>query len=515
MSMDFRVILIIGLFLTSCAQVGTLSGGDTDEFAPNPIKISPENQSTNFNQKEISIEFDEYVALNNPQQNVYLVPADATPVISLKKKNLNISWKEELKPNTTYTLYLNGVVKDIHEGNDSLMTYVFSTGDFIDTNSYTVFVKDAKENKPVDKVLVGLYADSLANKPLYFSRTDARGKAQMQNIKEGKYFLKAFADEDKNLAFNNTENIAFRAEGVKIKGQVTDSFPLRYFNPLSHKIKTFKLLPPGLLTVGSEDDLRETQFYLNGKELKEDEIRRITHDSLLIFLPNDTLQRVVLTYNNELIQDTLKLNVSKKQHETKNSITCSLKNNIVAPSQVLTFEVNDKIIAFDEQKIVLTNLKDSSIIEHKKIIFDHNLIKIEIDKSNYSQVEVKFGRNAIQTIHPGDMSEIKFNCTLKKPREYGSIKLKVWEDHPVLLLKVFLKNEEVNSIVIDITLNNLTINELEPGDYSFKVVEDLNENGIWDTGDVNLQLQPEIIRHFKGPTVRANWEIETSLNPNE
>jgi hypothetical protein len=39
----------------------------------------------------------------------------------------------ELSKETTYAIYLNRTVKDVHEGNDTLITYVFSTGKWIDS----------------------------------------------------------------------------------------------------------------------------------------------------------------------------------------------------------------------------------------------------------------------------------------------------------------------------------------------------------------------------------------------
>ena len=59
------------------------------------------------------------------------------------KKTVTLTWEDTLENNTTYSIYLNETVQDITESNDSLMVFVFSTGDYIDSLSYQVKVIDA------------------------------------------------------------------------------------------------------------------------------------------------------------------------------------------------------------------------------------------------------------------------------------------------------------------------------------------------------------------------------------
>ena len=60
------------------------------------------------------------------------------------------------------------------------------------------------------------------------------------------------------------------------------------------------------------------------------------------------------------------------------------------------------------------------------------------------------------------------------------------------------------------------IRELNPGDYTFKIVRDDNKNQKWDTGDLNTRTLPEQIDQYsQATTVRANWEVEVELVPIE
>ena len=62
-----------------------------------------------------------------------------------------------------------------------------------------------------------------------------------------------------------------------------------------------------------------------------------------------------------------------------------------------------------------------------------------------------------------------------------------------------------NAVTIDFT--NVT-----PGTYKIKIVFDVNENKKWDTGDLNLKIQPEhVFIHPKPIKILADWEIEEEI----
>jgi hypothetical protein len=64
----------------------------------------------------------------------------------------------------------------------------------------------------------------------------------------------------------------------------------------------------------------------------------------------------------------------------------------------------------------------------------------------------------------------------------------------------------------------ITFTYITPGKYKLRFVEDLNQNGTWDTGNYLKKIQPERIFEFtegknKGEiNIRANWENEISFS---
>ncbi|MFY8165040.1 MAG: hypothetical protein ACOVJ8_00525, partial [Sediminibacterium sp.] len=85
--------------------------------------------------------------------------------------------------------------------------------------------------------------------------------------------------------------------------------------------------------------------------------------------------------------------------------------------------------------------------------------------------------------------------------------------NPILLLT---KDDKV-LYSYPITKNLLNIPLLPPNEYTLKILEDRNGNGIWDTGKYNLQKrQPEIVHILKDNLlIKPNWENELNLTINK
>ena len=176
----------MAFFAQRCANAVAPTGGPRDERPPVVVEAVPENHCINFSGKKIEITFDEYITLENANQNVMISPPlSEKPDIKLKNKTVVIKFKEDLAANTTYTINFGASIKDLHEGNQFKdYVYSFSTGDHIDTLAIAGKVLNASDKKPVDGVYVSLYAadrenlDSLpmTTIPDYITKTDKEGK---------------------------------------------------------------------------------------------------------------------------------------------------------------------------------------------------------------------------------------------------------------------------------------------------------------------------------------------------
>ena len=81
--LNFFLILSISLLIVNCANRGRPSGGEKDITPPEITKSEPENFSLNFNEKEITVTFNEYIKIKNLQKQLIISPPmDPEPSLS-------------------------------------------------------------------------------------------------------------------------------------------------------------------------------------------------------------------------------------------------------------------------------------------------------------------------------------------------------------------------------------------------------------------------------------------------
>lgn len=265
------------LLLCACAQVGTITGGPTDEAAPKVVSESISDKQRNVTASEQLLVFDEFIKLDQPQQRIQLMPADSRLQYELKGKTLRILFLDPLQAQTTYTLLSNGGIKDLTEGNDSLMTWTFSTGPTLDSLVLNARAKECIPNNKPSNTYLGLYLSDTSRTARYIGRFDPQGALQLKGLKDGTYYLKAYIDENQDGACGPSESQDLLFEPVVLQQLQADT--LAFFlskpatkempsvsakdsavvaNPLSTLVLQFDTLLPHLLA----------EIYI-GEELKK------------------------------------------------------------------------------------------------------------------------------------------------------------------------------------------------------------------------------------------------------
>ena len=514
--MAFRkiLILILPFLFAGCAQIGQISGGDQDIVAPCPIadKTFPPSKSTFFKGNSFEMTFDEFVQLNNPQQTLFIVPNHAVLKPSIHKKTVKIEWADTLAANTTYVIYMNGTIKDVSESNDSLLTYVFSTGDRFDSLQYSVQVIDAWGNRTIKDATVGLYLESDSIKPYYFARTTESGLANFQYLKAGKYKVKAFIDSNKDLEIQPKESLAFRSDFVVLDSTIVDSIPLRISQPKAPKaITSYKFIAPGGFVVGTNFSQKEASYFINGQQIDSTNIHQIEDDSVQLFMSLKDVSIAELILKTPDFSDTISMRLTEKEKIAKLNLTPSFNSQNVSPNDVISFLLNDKISALDTTKISITDPADSSIVPFKtKYVL--NQFYLTLNRGKHEQLQLTLLKGAIEA--NGNISDSSsFLMTLKTEKDFGVIQLEATEFIGQIIVELLQGNKVINTVFLDAEKKH-SFTYLQPGDYSFRVILDKNKNGVWDTGNLQLGLQPENVLWFSSPTkVRANWEVDVSLTP--
>jgi uncharacterized protein (DUF2141 family) len=512
---NYLIFLLFFLLVNSCAQVGQLSGGEKDIAAPRPIesKTVPPTNSTSFSGNSISMEFDEYVQLNNPSQTIVFVPNHANPTASLHKKTMTISWKETLEPATTYVVYLNGAVKDVTENNDSLMMYAFSTGSSIDSLQYSVPVVDAWSNRYLPGITVGLFTDLDAEKPYYYAKTGSNGWATFKYLKQGKYYVKAFNDENKDLQIELNESLAFRSEVISLDSLTVDSVSLRLAKPIAvPKITTFVFAPPNSFLVGANYPINQAEFVLNQQKIGKKELRVISSDSVQLFSTIGNTSMIDLVVSSETKTDSLTLRILEREKTKPLKLISAFNQERVGPQDALFFSLNDRISSMDASKISCMNKLDSTAIPFQ-LKQEETGFSIELNRTNYKDILVTFQKDAVRSISGLISEPAQWNVQLKADKEYGSLLVDLSAFNTPLIVEL-LQNDKVVERRTFSPSKKAIFSQLTAGEYSFRVIGDENGNGRWDTVNLKERKQPEKIYLFATPVkVRTNWEVETVLSP--
>src|SRR5579872_6529505 len=189
-------------FLVGCASIVPPTGGPRDTLPPVLVSSVPVEFSRHISSNKIVFKFDEFIDAKDIRGELVVNPVPKVdPITDGHLQTVTIKLKDTLQPNTTYTLNFYKGIKDNNEGNILRnFTYVFSTGDKIDSGTFggTVFL--ALTGKPDSSLVVVLHKnleDSAVFKerPRYLTKVDSTGHFLFEHIQPGTYAVYAMKDE--------------------------------------------------------------------------------------------------------------------------------------------------------------------------------------------------------------------------------------------------------------------------------------------------------------------------------
>lgn len=520
MSIRFGIVLILLSLVTSCAQIEVLSGGATDNVAPQPDleKMTPKNGSTNFQGQELIIPFDEFISLNNPVENIVVIPPDIKPKAKIKNKSLIISWDDALQPNTTYAFYLNGVVQDVSEKNDSLMSFVFSTGSAIDSLFAEFSVVDAFTKNTLPGKTVGLYSQySDTVLPDYFGKTDANGRVRLSYLKSGKYQMVTFDDKNKDLKPQKNEAFGFRMDEFVLNDSLVDTIPVLLSPPAEDpKITSLTLKAPNTILVAANRSLEKSRFLLNGQLLSDENALFFDRDSVLLpFLPNDSASYELIVQS-ENWTDTSSIRLMTNDRKAPLKLNLVNTGDLFANESIRLYS-HHVISTLNVSQIVLINKTDNSPVPIRRIQFREMNIDLDFDrKENINTVQLLFLPKAIETASGPNTDTLRFDFVCLSPKDVGVLKVNLEGFDQALILQLISKGKMLESVPLTADTKQYAFSNLLSGEYSFVVIVDENNNGIWDGGEFSSKTPPEKVYLFaKSQRVRGNWDTEVTLKLEE
>jgi uncharacterized protein (DUF2141 family) len=511
----------------SCAKRGSITGGAKDTIAPTLKYSLPENYSIKFQGTKIKLVFDENIKLKDiNKQLIISPPMKNEPLIipTTATKNLTITLKDTLLPNTTYSLNFGQSIADNNEGNPyNQFKYVFSTGDYIDSLALGGRIKDAYDKEVASFVSIMLYEanekfnDSTIYKenPRYITNTlDSLKTFRLENLKAGKYFLIALKDNNKNNKYNaKSDRIGFNKQIVTVPNDTV--FELELFK----EELPFKAFKP------SQVSGNRLVLGFEGKENSKGEKPKITLKNKDQIIPTiitkltkkDSLQ----VWYTPLKVDSLSLNLEKGKYKKDFSFKIKKQKNDtvtlkVVQSGVLNFrdrftlESNTPLVKFDKSKMNLID-KDSASVDFTTAYDEYTqelFIDFKIEEAQ--KYNLKMMPGAVTDFFEKTNDTLSFRTITKNRADYGNliVSLKNVNRFPVIIELTDEKGTVVKATEYTESKTEIEFNLLEPFLYTLRAIYDDNKNKEWDTGSYLEKRQAEEVIYFsKEVDVRTNWDV--------
>jgi hypothetical protein len=451
------------LVQTGCANIIPPTGGPRDSLPPKLVSVNPHDSARNFNGKKIVLEFNEFVQIDNIQENLLVSPVPKiNPMVDSKLRTVTVTVKDTLQPNTTYTIDFGNAIKDVNEGNIlKNFTYLFTTGNNLDSLSLTGKVIIAETGKTDSTLIVMLHRNGddsavIKEKPRFVARVDNNGNYKFKNLPADSFSLYALKDEGGQRRYlSNSQLFAF-ADARVIPGISPKPITLYAYtekDTATTKTKSNKPAPP------------QAAKPANGK--KTDKPVHLQVETNLTGNDLDLLSQLELRFGTPL----------------------------------KTFDSTKLILASDKDE-PLTNYHFTRDTSNKKVTIsyawtENTPYKLILDKGFATDT----AGNDI-----GKNDTVSFRT--KKQSDYGLVRLRLinldFKKNPVLQ---FIVGDQVK-YAYPMSSKEFNAKLFQPGDYDLRILYDDNKNGIWDAGSFfKHHQQPEkVLSISRKLTVKANWD---------
>lgn len=590
-------------FLWRCATIMTPTGGPKDTLPPVITLMTPDNFTTNFKDRKIYIEFDEFVQIKDQQKEFFTSPQmKKKPTITLRGRGISVQLRDTLRENTTYALNFGSAICDNNEGNPLYsMRYVFSTGPEIDSMVLSGYTVDAYKADSVSKSFIYFYiADSVPEpkeydstlfnyKPQVIARAETNGIFLAQNLKPVPYRVYAFQDTNDNQMYEPSidkvgfldslinpalmpdfsvwydslrhyvtadpqvfmrmfTDVAFKRQTLQQSERPARHKAMLYFGAAHPEVTglRFDSIPAERVIWDPQTVGRDTValwFDVPSASLPDTikgEITYFKHDTVNqlqeVTEPLKLAWRLIETKEQEREREKLERERRKAEAAGEEWVEPKKENPFafkmptsgeINPENHLTVDFDYPLVKLDSAELLLTRVLEDNSIEDipVRMVRDTGMLRrwqVRAPWKLGGQYTLTIPEGAITDVAGLSNDSIIRKYTVLDPEKFATVLIHVRgrDDGTKYIVQLLDGSNALKQEKRDVTTGDIRFNYVPAGEIKFRVIEDRNGNGKWDSGNVVERLQPEraeIYANDQGEdtfATKTNWEIEFSMDMN-
>jgi hypothetical protein len=509
-------ILFCLLALAGCATPIAPSGGQPVRTAPQVLTTLPQQGATQYDRREVRIEFDRYMNRGSAARALRIEPDFGIPyAVGWKRKSMVITFEKALPDSVTVIIRLGAEIADI-DGNRIGQPFqlAFSTGTSVDSAGVDIATISFDKARGEPGMTVALFRESALDlQAVYMAESDTSGIVRFRNATPGQYIAVLMDDRNRNRRIDSGETHFTASDRVTV---ASDSVYL--VGSLVYNVQD--TISPSVLGVGLLSNTRMRVRFSEPIRLTGSSVVEVERDGRIIpsfWLYSDPADPTVAFASSRepLVQGASYMLKARSVADFSQNPLVDLSQPFIGSSQQDTTQL--RIVRVPEVTVVLPG--DSILYVFSKpiagsVVLD-SLIVIDGERAVRPWPDVQVVENRMYVHRVGGW------------RPGQSYQLRVWDPskmrHESLPFRV-LNTSELGGleIVLDMSLNGKTVlievidtdgqiikrdegrgpfifSDLVPGDVSIRLWVDTNGNGRWDGGKLIPTLQtPEPVYIQRG-----------------
>lgn len=516
------IIVLACAAIWGCASPKSPTGGPEDEEGPRLVEVEPPNESTNFDGGHITFRFDEFIKSGSESGEVFISPPPPEPpeIWSLNKK-IHVKMKGDLADSATYVLTLGSGIADHNAGNplEAPIQYAFSPGATIDSAKIAGKVVDAFTGRPVEDFKILLFRpDSIAGKryeakkPLYAAQADAAtGRFLLSYLRPGVYRIFGTDDKDRDFAWSQAnEMVAAALNDTVSTADTSRVVTLRAFRPdtLAPKINKAAFLNARNLQVDFNEDVAFAVY--NGDTLKQGPEDK----PAALYLPLPQTYADTFEIKLEAITDTAgnARDSTLRLGPAENPDSVLKITPLTAPHSPFEqlYEFSDLLDSSAVARRVFLSDTLNDTIYRPQLTFDGYRMRITFapapEDSLPSPLTLTFDSLIVSSRGLPLGSRREFEWEIRYGEDLGSVQGALATASEPFVLQLL---DGEGNVARETRRKTFYFQWLKEGLYSFRLIEDADNNGRWTPGQLTPWRAPETVYTFREKLeIRPGWTIE-------